>query len=853
MRAALGALLAVTAGLGLGPAVALARMQTADSPPSHTARAPRAGRARGTGRASSTKRAPRGAPLGSGLGTGTGAGAEEEASASAPPSGGDPLAGNGLNSPLCRDAAQVGLSGVAARNCRVSGFEAAQAPTGDYAFDVHIDTGVTKLGNDLATWMQNLTQFGWTALVAAVHGLIVVLDWCFTIDLLGGPAMSGLTRSLRETQATFTQPWLALVLAGASVLAAYHGLIRRRVAQTLGEALLMGAMMAGGLWVIADPTGTVGALSGWANEASLGTLGAVVAGTPDHPARTLADSTGELFDAAIDDPWCYLEFGDVRWCTDPARLDPRLRAAALKLAGERAHAFPKSAALLRDARTNGDLFLALPANQVARNSIRTQGSLFNVLCGGEEEPCKGPTAAQAEFRTQSGTGARLVGLFFIWVGALGMLLLLGFIGLRLLEAALMSLMYLLLAPAAVLAPALGEGGRAAFRRWAMGLLGAVTSKLVFSFLLGAVLTAERVLLSVRLFGWWTQWLLVAALWWGAYKHRHQALGVAEGALGGRWTERRSVVGRVSDMLETRKGMAVARWAKGKLSKPASNVERGRQREQAGREWAQRIADGQVAQSLERELDEARAKVRAGPLIQVRLSEMRGQLARVRGARREAIAAGDKRRAALLGVREGRIAGEIERGELALSQARRTVAASESVRRRTGESHTREQREELARLLDTQAALPAGGRAGENGQRRDYAALAGLAGHRRAEYERLDPRRRREARVQIDRELAKRRELGGAAADVAATAAASSSGPREKRSAGRELDRALAERLRAEGHSRASALTGGSRLDAWKREGSAAARARARGRGSPVLDDAREVAARRKRQLGRDRR
>ena len=65
--------------------------------------------------------------------------------------------------------------------------------------------------------------------------------------------MSGVTRGLRQTQATFTQPWLVLALAVAAVLALYHGIVRRRVAETLGQALMMGAMMVGGLWVIVNP------------------------------------------------------------------------------------------------------------------------------------------------------------------------------------------------------------------------------------------------------------------------------------------------------------------------------------------------------------------------------------------------------------------------------------------------------------------------------------------------------------------------------------------------------------------------------------------------------------------------
>jgi hypothetical protein len=117
-------------------------------------------------------RAPNAPPLSTGP---AGVSAEAEASSSAPPSGGDPLAANGLNSPLCRDGAAADLTASAARDCRTSGFEAAQAPSGDYAFDVHIDTGVTQWGNDAASSAQNLLQFGWTTLVAAVHGVIVMV------------------------------------------------------------------------------------------------------------------------------------------------------------------------------------------------------------------------------------------------------------------------------------------------------------------------------------------------------------------------------------------------------------------------------------------------------------------------------------------------------------------------------------------------------------------------------------------------------------------------------------------------------------------------------------------------------
>jgi hypothetical protein len=760
------------------------------------------------------------------------------------------------------------------RNCRLSGFEGAQAPTGNYAFDVHINSGLAHLGNEVSIMIEDISQLWWTALVAMVRGVIVVLDWCFTIDLLNSSAMSGVGQGLRATQATFTQPWLVIVLAIASVLALYNGLIRRRVAETLGEALLMMAMMVGGLWVIMNPLGTVGALGAWANEASLGTLGAAMAGSPDHPDRTLAQTNQELFSAAINNPWCYLEFGDVSWCN--ARPSSQLQAAALSIAGDSHHAPGRSATLLRGARTNGEVFLALPANGPARNSINTEWSLFRVLCGSGEEPCRGPTAGQAEFRTQSGTWARAIGLVLISFGLLGMLLLLGFIALRLLHAALASLIYLMLTPAAVLAPALGESGRTAFRMWVMRLLGAITSKLLFSFLLGAVLMVERVLSSIHVFGWLTQWLLISSLWWIVFINRHKVFELTHGERGhGR--QHRSIVGRAGDVLESRKGMATARWAKRRLSQPGPSVERRRSLARAGAERAKEIADEQVARGLGQEHGEAQELVDAGEGPQARISGKRARLDRMRAEHADALSKAaeaksareegltdfnlftsplerdraaakhgaeelrQRERAVKLQTRMDHLQGEIDRDQSRLTAARQTVKDGELAMRTTGKPYTRARVEEYGQHLDAQAALPRG--------QRDYAGMAGVVGMTRGQFEALGQHEQLKGRLGIDRELDKRKELSGAVADMTASAAAGSVGRSDKRKGSVELERKLGERLR--GSPRRSGASGGSsRLDAGKHEGATTASSRTRQRSSPV-DDAREV-ARRKRQMGRDR-
>ena len=176
------------------------------------------------------------------------------------------------------------------RHCETSGFIAAAAPTGNYGIDVHIDTGVLGLssGGLLSTVQDLFVTPLWMALVWSVHALVVMLEWSFTIDLLDTATADGLGSSLRTAQAVLTTPWLPMALAVASILVVYDGLIRRRVAETLGEALMMGVMMAGGLWLIVDPSGTVGALGRWANQASLGTLAVAARGRPRGPGRRSA-------------------------------------------------------------------------------------------------------------------------------------------------------------------------------------------------------------------------------------------------------------------------------------------------------------------------------------------------------------------------------------------------------------------------------------------------------------------------------------------------------------------------------------------------------------------------------------
>jgi hypothetical protein len=664
-----------------------------------------------------------------------------------------------------------------------------------------------------------------------VHALLVALEWCYSLNLLGGGGLRQIGDALRTAQATFTQPWLALVLAIAAVLLIYEGIVRRRVADSIGQAALTVAMIVFGLWLIADPAGTVGAVSRSVNDASLGTVAAIEAGTPGHSERTFADALGGVFQTTVTGPWCYLEFGNVAWCADPARVDPRLRAAATKIAADDRNAagcgssvaaactvggsrtaasLLTEANLLMQARTNGEFFLALPANGPMRNSINDERSLLRTICGTTNATaCAGPSAAEAEFRTSSGTWPRAGGLLFVTIGTVGNLALLGFICLRLLSASLLAVLYLLLAPVAVLAPAFGDGGRAAFRSWSARLLGALVAKLVYSVLLGVVLLMLRILLNLDALGWWTQWLLIAAFWWVAFVHRHQLLGQLFGDAArhgarimprapGRGLMRiarapaRIAAAAAGTIFERLRDLPPRDETEAGTQPPAGRDGGADQRRDADRDESDRASpapteprgtdatyavpsdaaaatralDDQLQRLLEAERAEAAAIIGAAGGGDAEAGQRRERLQeQIAVAQRS----GNPRRLASLSSRLAGVDGRIEERRGELDWATETLAAAEKHGAPTGQAPAPAPRERRASELDRQALLSRGGDQLDKNPagRRDYPNLTALAGAGRAEYQRMKASEKRRVRLEIDRELERRREWSAAASQAGA--------------------------------------------------------------------------------------
>ena len=707
---------------------------------------------------------------------------------------GDPLVGNGLGGALCRNAQLAsGLSAAAHRNCQTAGTAAASAPVGHYGFDVHIDTGTLGVSSrTLLVAVQTLLLTPlWTLLLWLTNATLSLLEWAFAIDLLDPATMGSVARTLTAMRATLTEPWLVALLALAAIALLYHAIVRRRIADSVGEAAAMTAMILAGLWIITNPAGTVGEINRALNQTGLGAVAAVSAADPSSGRAAFGDGLRAIFATAIQGPWCYLEFGDVDWCRDPRRLDARLSDTAHGLrtkvlddarcdrAGPscpEATEPRREAQLLTDAHSNGELFLAFPTNSGHRNAINADDSLYHALCANDDDNhCRGATAQAAQWRTESGTWPRAGGLMLIAAGSLGMLALLLFIALRLLGAAILTVVYLLLAPLAVLAPTIGESGRAAFRGWATRLLGALVAKLIYAIFLGVVLLTLSILDGLGSLGWWTQWLLIAAFWWIVFVQRHEVLAYARlghaetGARGlrlaGGLLAARQLTRVVSDTtspgrrLIGRTGRTTGQALTATRSRLAEEraEDTGRRRtEQLGRAGA---ADrGQVERLLTGEQRSAASRASHAASVEADVGVLDARRPRIAREIAAAHSSGDRRRALRLLDRDSRLHRQAHESRAPLVRARDTIARAEAPDA-TGREFRRADVEERGLLLDREARKRRGvlpGPRADPDAYRDYQRLAPLANLSADAYGALPSGDQRRARLTIDRELDARR-------------------------------------------------------------------------------------------------
>jgi hypothetical protein len=443
----------------------------------------------------------------------------------------DPITGLGIRNPVCDRPAQIHDPGTRT-SCEVSGTPETTYPTSDYGFDVFIPTGVTHPIGDFTAGFVTILNGIWLGLLFVLKLVLTLLGLAFGLNpFADGPTMSRISASVSEIYATVTEPWLSALVVCAGIALAWRGLISRDVAGSVAGTIAAVAMLCLGLWVVHAPRESVGRLASFSNQVALGVIAAPQSGSLGEPTGTYAEAMSHVWSRLVEVPFAGLDFSDVNWALGPPPEEAVKKAneafcednssltalAQLQNIGIKTEDQCAAFAEKRFGRPRRviDLYLRSSPGSAAR------AALWNYFDKEADDAYKPKVAAQGG----DGVITRLSMLALFAIGLLGALLLLAWLGIRLLTQATIAFVLLLALPFALFFPLLGDWGRRSFRRFGLALIGAVLAKVIYAAFLSVVLLGILTLGSVDgAGGSATGFLLSAAFAWAVFLKRHDLIG-----------------------------------------------------------------------------------------------------------------------------------------------------------------------------------------------------------------------------------------------------------------------------------------------------------------------------------------
>jgi hypothetical protein len=419
------------------------------------------------------------------------------------------------------------IGGETSRNCEASGSAFRAYGLSSYGLDNWVNLGNLSLGGVISaddgpkaenfddSALQSVAAFIWRAFVQIVDALLTLLEWAFTLDLIDGTFGELRDALLTIHEDVLGQPWTLAAIAVAGLWGIWNGLVRLRTIETLGSLGVTLLMMVAALVIIHDPLNTVWKYSALANDGAKAVLGGVASGNLSDPNEAIAGETRGIFDLLVHEPWCALQFGDVDYCNQEVTQE-----------------------FIEDFVDETD-FTEEDAETWTDEELETvELTWLSQVAGGEPrknlyELTAEDDADRVRLMNESGTVDRLGLLAVIGIALIGALLLLLWLALKIVIAAIMVLILTLLTPVMLLVPAFGDGGRAAFVTWAKRLVAAILAKLIYALFLGVVMLVASMIVSLDL-GWYPQWLILLVFWWGAFLKRGEIVGFLDAGEGSAW-------------------------------------------------------------------------------------------------------------------------------------------------------------------------------------------------------------------------------------------------------------------------------------------------------------------------------
>ncbi|HWB69676.1 MAG TPA: hypothetical protein VG518_06835 [Solirubrobacterales bacterium] len=440
----------------------------------------------------------------------------------------DPIIGLGLRNPVCDHPDQI-RDPQTRMACREFGTPESVYPASNYGFDIFIDTGIDAPEGIAMKGIVRILDGIWLAVTFVLKLVLDLLGVAFGLNPFGnGETMRRITGAIRLVFSTVTNPWLSTLVVMGGIAFAYKGLVRREVGATIGATLGSIAMIVVGLWVVHQPSQTVGRLASMSDQVALGVISAPHSGSVSRPSGAFAEEMSQTWERLVEVPFAGLNFSDVKWALGPPppeavekaeeKFCDDVGARAQFEAQLRGREEDESAACGDFARRHYgkpkrviDLYLRSSPNSPAREA------LWQYFDKDEADLYKSKVAAQGG----DGVLTRLSMLALFLLALLGAVLLLAWLAIRLFTQAAIGFVLLLAAPFALFFPLLGDSGRKAFRTWGLTLLGAIAAKIVYAAFLSVVLLGVSILGRSGGSG---GFLLATAFCWAVFLKRADLVG-----------------------------------------------------------------------------------------------------------------------------------------------------------------------------------------------------------------------------------------------------------------------------------------------------------------------------------------
>ncbi len=391
-----------------------------------------------------------------------------------------------------------------------------------------------------------IAQVIWLSTALLANAVITLFSFAFSLDLLNGngtPGSGALTPVASAIHnlytSTFGAPWLIVAVLAAGCWAMWKALVQRRYTETASALALSLLYCVLAIGIVTQPQATIAPASRLSNELSTALLSLTSTGSLSGEQQAKSAASNQLFKMLVLDPWTVLEFGGIEHCTNPAGRSVPVRplsaspAEDTRLAsqletGVEVHGEGKTC--INDRNKYAEHFLAYPFQSSARNSEHQALEHADTADLPNSDPAKrdGSYALSAadkpavEAMGKGGQYERLGLTALIFVGELGAFLLLGALAAGVILAQILLLVFLMLAPVALLLAVFPGRGHAFFQGWLGKLAGFLARKVIYSLILAIVLVVSAALDDATSnLGWLMAFSLQAAFLWTVFLQRNR--------------------------------------------------------------------------------------------------------------------------------------------------------------------------------------------------------------------------------------------------------------------------------------------------------------------------------------------